>query len=52
LTPRPIRPATEWRPGLSVAKRPPSAERRRMSYSWEDAEAFAARVAGTAPEDR
>jgi hypothetical protein len=52
LTPRPIRPATEWRPGLSVAKRLPSAERVRMSYSWEDAEAFAARLAGTAPEDR
>ena len=24
FVPRPIRPATEWRPGLSVAKRPPS----------------------------
>ncbi len=25
--PRPIRPSTEWRPGLSVAKRPPSTKR-------------------------
>ena len=24
FAPRPIRPATEWRPGLSIAKRPPS----------------------------
>ena len=24
FVPRPIRPATEWRPGLSVPKRPPS----------------------------
>ena len=27
FVPRPIRPATEWRPGLSVAKRPSSTKR-------------------------
>lgn len=33
--PRPIRPATEWRPGLSVAKRPPSTKRVHLSYSLD-----------------
>jgi hypothetical protein len=31
FAPRPIRPATEWRPGLSVAKRPPSDKRAHLS---------------------
>ena len=52
LAPRPIRPATEWRPGLSVAKRPPSATRRQMSYSVEDAVAFSQRLKDIAPEKR
>jgi hypothetical protein len=33
FAPRPIRPATEWRPGLSLAKRPPSSKRVGPSYS-------------------
>ena len=32
LRPRPIRPAREWRPGLSLAKRPASTKRVRLSY--------------------
>ncbi len=52
FVPRPIRPAREWRPGLSVARRPPSTERVHMSYSWAEAEDLSAVVAGFAPEDR
>lgn len=52
LAPRPIRPANEWRPGLSVAKRPPSTKRIRASYSSTDIAAFAERVGGIPPERR
>jgi hypothetical protein len=49
---RPIRPASEWRPGLSLGKRPASTLRTHMTYSWDAAEAFAAKVAGIAPRNR
>jgi len=49
---RHIRPATEWRPGLSVAKRPPSDKRRSLNYSKEDIAAHSARIRNIAPEKR
>ena len=49
---RPIRPATEWRPGLSLAKQPASTERVHMSCSWDEAREFAAKVAAILPEYR
>jgi hypothetical protein len=49
---RPIRPATEWRPGLSLAKRPPSDKRRSLDYSREDIAAHSARIRNIAPEKR
>ena len=52
LTPRPIRPANEWRKGLSVATRPPSAKRVHLSHSAEEIAAFSAQVKATAPERR
>jgi len=52
FVPRPIRPRTEWRPGLSVAKRPPSDKRVHLSYSAADIAAFSAPIAGIAPESR
>ena len=52
FAPRPIRPATEWRPGLSVEKRPASVTRRRLSYSLEDIAALSTRLRDIAPEDR
>ena len=52
FVPRPIRPATEWRPGLSVAKRPPSAQRVRLSYDLEDIARFSARLRDIPPERR
>jgi hypothetical protein len=50
--PRPIRPMTERRPGLSVAKRPASASRVHLSYSKEEVARFAAMVRDIPPETR
>jgi hypothetical protein len=52
FAPRPIRPATEWRPGLSVATRPASTQRVHLKFSVEDVTAFADRVSGVDPEKR
>jgi len=52
FTPRPIRPATEWRPGLSAAKRPAASERRRPAYSLEEIAAFADKLKDIPPELR
>ena len=49
---RPIRPATEWRPGLSVSKRPPSRQRVHMSYDWSDVAAHARRIKDIPPRLR
>jgi hypothetical protein len=42
--PRPIRPAVEWRPGLSLAQRPAGTERHHTPYTREELEAFSAAV--------
>jgi hypothetical protein len=52
FTPRPIRPAQEWRAGLSVAKRPPSDKRVHLSYSLEDIAAHSKRIRDIPPEGR
>lgn len=52
FVPRPIRPAREWRPGLSLRDRPGSTERVHMSYSWAEAEALSAVVARIATAGR
>jgi uncharacterized protein len=52
FTPRPIRPVIEWRPGLSVAKRPASENRVRLSYSLDEIAAHSARIRDISPEDR
>jgi hypothetical protein len=49
---RPIRTATEWRPGLSVATRPPSTKRVHLHYSHDDIAAHARRIKAIAPEKR
>ena len=49
---RPIRPATEWRTGLSVAKRPASTERVHLSYSLYDIAAHSARIQAVDPAKR
>ena len=52
FVPRPIRPVTEWRPGLSLAKRPASSERVHLSYSREDIAVHIVRIEAIPPEDR
>ena len=52
FAPRPIRPATEWRPGLSVEKRPPSEKRRHLSFTLEEIAAHSRRIQAIPPEDR
>jgi hypothetical protein len=50
---RPIRPATEWRPGVSRRKQPPSTQRIHLKWDRADlAAAFVERVRGVKPEDR
>jgi len=49
FVPRPIRPATEWRPGLSLTKRPASTKRVYLSYSLEDIAAHSERIRGIPP---
>jgi hypothetical protein len=52
FTPRPIRPVTEWRPGLSIAKRPPSSKRVHLSYSLDEIAAHSSGIKNIRPEDR
>ena len=52
FTPRPIRPAREWRPGLSLAKRPASTKRVGLSTSREEIAEFVREVAAMPPERR
>jgi hypothetical protein len=49
---RPIRPRTEWRPGLSLAHQPASTQAHRLSYEQADIEAFAERLRDIAPNMR
>jgi hypothetical protein len=52
FAPRPIRPRTAWRPGLSTAERPPSTQRVHLSYTQEEVAAFSACLAATPPQQR
>ena len=52
FAPRPIRPREEWRPGLSLASRPASTERRHLSYSHDEIAAFSERLATIPPDQR
>jgi uncharacterized protein len=52
FVPRPIRPATEWRPGLSLAKRPASTKRGHLSYTREEIAAHSSRIKNIPPERR
>ncbi|HTW53835.1 MAG TPA: DUF1272 domain-containing protein [Stellaceae bacterium] len=49
---RPIRPVTERRPGVCLAKQPASASRIHMKYSRDEASAFARSVQGIDPAKR
>jgi hypothetical protein len=52
FTPRPVRPVTEWRPGLSLAKRPASTTRVHLSYSRDDIARHSARIRDVPPHER
>lgn len=52
FVPRPIRPATAWREGVSRSHQPPSTERRSLNYSREDIAAHSERIMDIPPEDR
>jgi uncharacterized protein len=52
LMPRPIRPAREWRPGLSLGKRPATTKRVGLSYSREEIALFVREIMGVPPERR
>src|ERR1700751_4774980 len=52
FAPRPIRPATEWRPGGSGAKQPASPQRVRPKWDRDEVAAFVARLGGIDPADR
>jgi len=52
FAPRPIRPAHEWRPGVSRVKQPASTKRVKLKYGMEDIAALVARIEGIAPADR
>lgn len=52
FVPRPIRPATEWRPGLSLTKRPPSTTRVHLSYTVEDVASHTQGIRHIVPERR
>ena len=52
FAPRPVRPAREWRPGLSLAKRPASTKRAALSYSREAIADFVRGIMAVPPESR
>ncbi|MEZ5669579.1 MAG: DUF1272 domain-containing protein [Alphaproteobacteria bacterium] len=52
FVPRPIRPAGEWRPGVSLAKKPPSDRRRSLAYGPDDLAAHITRIRDIPPGAR
>jgi hypothetical protein len=52
FAPRPIRPAKEWRPGLSLAKRPASLKRVALSYSDDDIKTLSVKLKDIPPDER
>ena len=52
FAPRPIRPATEWRPGVACGKQLPSTTRVHLKHPREDIAAFVGRVRGVEARKR
>ena len=52
FAPRPVRPITARRPGLSIKHQPPSAKRVHTRYSRDAMKAFSATVTHIKPEKR
>ena len=52
FVPRPIRPVTEWREGLSLAKRPASTKRVHLKWDRAELSGFIEAVRNIPPERR
>lgn len=52
FAPRPVRPATEWKPGAGLARDPASTVVKHRPVDLERHERFAARIRELAPEQR
>jgi hypothetical protein len=52
FTPRPIRPAQAWRPGVCLQNQPFSAERVSLKWPRDEVAAFVRRVRDTEPAKR
>jgi uncharacterized protein len=52
FAPRPIRPTTEWRPGVCLDRQPASTTRVQLKWPRDEVAAFVARVRNVKPEDR
>ena len=52
FVPRPVRPSTEWRPGVSLRGQPASAKRVHLKWDGGELAQFIARVRATDPADR
>lgn len=52
FTPRPVRPRTEWRPGICLGKQPASLKREHLKYDRAELAAFVARLRDIRPEER
>ena len=52
FVPRPVRPVGEWRPGLSLAKRPASTTRHHVSANEHDIVTLRERLRDLPPEAR
>jgi len=52
FVPRPIRPKTEWRPGVSRVRQPPSTKRVSLKYDRAELPDHIARLCDIPPEQR
>jgi len=52
FAPRPIRPANEWRQGLSLTSRPASTARVHLSHSHSEVDAFSDKLRDVPPHER
>ncbi len=52
LTPRPIRPAKDWRPGVSATHQPPQDARVHMKRSADEQRALTEQLKDVTPEER
>lgn len=52
FAPRPIRPVTEWRPGVSLTHQPPSDQRRRLAFGQDEIAAHSRRIENIPSNER